>query len=1362
MLHVKTLGELRQASGEGNARTLRRKPLALVAYLARRAPRSVSRIELATLFWGERGEDRARQSLRQALLELKQALGDSVDVDAENVRLAADAVELDIVRFERDLADGRIREAAERWTGDFFEGAEDIGGDGFRRWIETEREGLHQQLGLAMEKLIGDAELRGDWNGASAWAERWAGALPFDEKAHLRLIEGYRMNGRGSDALKTHAGFVSRLRTALDVEPSPEFLRLGGGLAETARSDLARRGAGRGSAAVRAPGVVGRAAVLGELLDAWKQALDGAAAVVLLRGNGGTGLSRVSREVADRLRSEAFVMRVRGESASGDYSALAGLLEPIRMASGSAGAAPEALAEIARIVPSLTSRFHHLPAPAGTEAALHDAIGQVIAAIAEEQPVLLIVDHMDSADGPSRRAVAAVAPLLTGRVLMLLTDDETDARAPADVEALRGIRGLRRLRIEDFSVAEVEATLDAMVAMDPVERRALAERLHQDSRGLPLAVVEQINALVDQHLLVLDPGGTWVVSPALAGRDLPVPTAIRDRVELRLERVSANARAAAEAMAVLGELTEAPIVAEVTEQSLDNAHRALGELVARRIAREDQAHPGRYLLETPLMARSVAALTPPTRRQGFHGRAAQALAEHDLATTAERSLLPYHLARAGRPAGAAAPPAAAPKRTLRLAAGAIGVVIAGALAVLAWRRGVRSESSASEARGVPIVALGRISDYREKGAVDLTKPLTDMLATNLGRVSRLRVVSTARMYELVSQADPSGHDTSAVAFVAAARRAGANELVDGAVYARDDGGFRLDLRRVDLATGSIKQTHSVAGGTVFELADSGTARLAADFGERSPVGSVADVMTRSMSAYRLYEQGLRAYYANDLRAAKPLFEAAMAEDSTFAMAVYYAALSETENRRLVLQRFRLAVQLASRTTDRERLTILARQAFLSSSPALGALADTLVVRYPDEVEGYYFAGLGLMQDGEFLQALAPLNRAVAMDSLALTSGAASCEACDALRQIVSVYQLADSLPAAERENRRWIRLQPKSPFPWETMTAVLSQLGRYQEANDALERQAALDPGRREADRLLQLAVMRVYAGEFAQADQLFASELESRSPYRVKEALWYRVISLRYQGRLDEALVDARRMLAATMVNYPKGIVASRRALPEEAFALGQVLYEAGRYRASAAVFDSIARWAVGDESPSQNAHHRVWTLTHATRAMVAAGDTGGLAARVDTLEQLGAASGSGRDRLLHRYVRGLMLAARGQDDGAVREFGAATQSRNMGYTQINLAHAAALMRLRRPQEAIAILQPVLRGWLEASNYYVTRTDVHEQLGYAWDAVPGAAARDSAIAHFRIVERAWVRSDPGFAERLKRVQARLAVLAIR
>jgi DNA-binding SARP family transcriptional activator len=1345
---VRTLGGLRQAN-DGDVRPLRRKPLALLSYVARRSPGAVTRTELATLFWGERGEERARQSLRQALLELKQVLGERIDVDADTVRVAADVVDLDIVAFERELSEGRVQEAVGRWAGDFFEGAEDIGGEGFRRWIENERASLHRQLGTAMERLIGDAELAGDWAGAAAWAQRWAAALPFEEAAHLRLIESLRMSGRSGDALKTHAAFVTRMRASLDLEPSAEFMRLGGGLADGAKEEMARRG--RGAAAVLGPAMVGRGAVMTELLAASKSASAGDPVVVLLEGGGGYGLTRVCDELVSRIGADSTVFRAAGAGVPNDFATAAELFEGIQRAEGAAGAAPEALAEVARVVPSLTSEFKFLPTAVGDDAALRDGFAQTLAAIGEEQPALIVLDDAHAADEATQRLLSGLAPRLTGRVMVLLAADEAAREASPALSALRGGKGVRHIRLTALTPADVEAMLESMISLEPSERHALAGRLHQETNGVPLDVRELAFSLVDDRLVAPDGTGTWRVSPALGGRPLPMPAPVKDRVRAWLDQLSVPARSLAGAIAVLGGPVDGAVAATVAGLPADAGDAALGDLLSRRVLRELPSQPGWYEFQSPIAARAVSALLPATTREALHARSAEVLTERDLASTAERSLLAYHLARAPSAAPSkergSKPPRSGRRRLAFIAIPAVAGVI---VAALAMRGGKRFFASAS-APTVPIVALGRIADYRQTTNPNLTKPLTDMLATNLGRVGRLRVVSAARMYELVSQAGDG--DTSEGALVRAARLAGATELVDGALYARDDGGFRLDLRRVELGSGNIQKTYSIVGATLFELADSGTARVAADFGETTPLGSVADVTTKSLTAYRLYEQGLRAFYAFDYRAADPLFMAALKEDSTFAMAAYYAAINEGIGSQTMLQRFALAARLAAHTTDRERLTILAHYALLSSSPSLRAIAETLAVRYPDEIEGYYFTGLGFMQSGEFRRALPPLNKAIAMDSLKLGSAAARCLGCEAIRQLVMANQLADSVPAAEREARRWIRLQPRSPAPWHVLAELLSQMDRPSEAQAALDRASALDAGRREAERLLSRAVHYIYANDFEQADQILKVELESGSTFRAIEAAWFAAISFRMQGRLEEALEAARRNRALTLTQYPRGTL-PRVGAPAEAQGEAQVLFEMGRYRAAAALFDSVSRWQMADASPSQFAHQRAWALAHSAGALAAAGDTAALPALIDTLEVVGPKSGLERDRKLPHYVRGLLLAARGQNEAAASELGRAIFSWNMGYTRTNIALARVLLRIGRAREAVTVLQPALRGSLESSNTYVSRTDIHEALGEAWAAVGGAAARDSSRAHYALVVRAWQRADPSFAERKARAEA--------
>ena len=136
------------------------------------------------------------------------------------------------------------------------------------------------------------------------------------------------MSGQAEDAATVHADYATRVRTTLDVEPSPEFLRLGGDLADDMRTEIARRG--KGSAAVHAPQLIGRGLELGELLTAWETVSDGNSAVMLIQGESGTGLTRIGEELIAHLGDKSVVLRGRGTGDTGAYAAASRLFEGVR------------------------------------------------------------------------------------------------------------------------------------------------------------------------------------------------------------------------------------------------------------------------------------------------------------------------------------------------------------------------------------------------------------------------------------------------------------------------------------------------------------------------------------------------------------------------------------------------------------------------------------------------------------------------------------------------------------------------------------------------------------------------------------------------------------------------------------------------------------------------------------------------------------------------------------------------------------------------------------------------------------------------------------------------------------------------
>ena len=512
---------------------------------------------------------------------------------------------------------------------------------------------------------------------------------------------------------------------------------------------------------------------------------------------------------------------------------------------------------------------------------------------------------------------------------------------------------------------------------------------------------------------------------------------------------------------------------------------------------------------------------------------------------------------------------------------------------------------------------------------------------------------------------------------------------------------------------------------------------------------MAGVTTRSVSAYSLYAQGLRATADGDINGARALFAAALREDSTFAMAAYHYGRLAPYRVDLITGLDR-AMRLSVRATERERLLIHAGWAAAVLARELGAVADSLVTRYPQETQGHLFKGMALLGAGDFTGAVAPLERVIAMDSLSFTrvDSVSGCNACMAFSQLVLTYELADSLAAAERTARRWARLDPESSPPWVSLWDVLERESKFDEAQQVAAHIASINRDAIAAtDRT---AINAIRMGNFELADRVLRAAIQGSSIAAQADAMWDLDLSLRHQGRAQEAVAVARQ--------YRELSERAQHLAPNEASQtvrpLAAALYDAGRYREAAALFDSSARYRAAGEPPASQARERAWSLAHAARSLAAAGDTSELSARADTLIAVGMQSASARDQRLGSYIRGLLLLARNDLPNAAVAIRSSIYSLPGGYTRENYDLARVYLRLGRPREAIAVLQPVLRGKLDASNMYVTQTEIRELLAQAWDS---AGRRDSASMHYAWVAKAWANGDPPYAKRADDARRRIS-----
>jgi DNA-binding SARP family transcriptional activator len=660
------------------------------------------------------------------------------------------------------------------------------------------------------------------------------------------------------------------------------------------------------------------------------------------------------------------------------------------------------------------------------------------------------------------------------------------------------------------------------------------------------------------------------------------------------------------------------------------------------------------------------------------------------------------------------------------------ILAAVVLVSVAWRLSVRRNSSP-----LPVLAVGLLRDRVSPDSGKLDAVLSDMLSTNLARVSALEIIVPTRLL----QAMPSQPDSTGRAISTAARRAGAAEILEGEVTSHP-AGLRLTLRRVDLERGRLRRGYIVTASDRFALIDSATAVLTRDLELLGPASSVADVTTRSPMAYRLYEEGLRTYFQSDWATASRLFRAALAEDSSFAQAGFYAWRTAESAAKDSLEP--ILLRLADRAPDRERLLARTFLGTLHSDPPALALADSLDQRFPSDPDAVIASAFArLHRHGFTPDVIQQFERALTLDSLSGPAALRGARVAEALTGLQDAYAVADSSRARERTLRRWMTLQPENATPLFYLSGLLERLGQVEDADWAYARYEEMSLVK---TSLVQAAVWKaINRGDADLLLQTCRAGLSSVSDVvQFTDFRWRCLLAYRHLGRLREAreLTRPRRLTAG----QGKG-----NGVSVGVEGLNQVLLDwmTGRPGVAARGFLEIAaNQRSASIWPGENARRETWWLTLAATAFVAAGDTAAASGLVDSIRTVGARSIFGRDPVLHHFVRGLLLSVEKRHAEAMGEFLRANYSWTLGYTRINYEYARCALARGRPREAIYPLQAALRGGMEGPQLYVTQTELHELLAQTFEA---AGMADSARSHYGYVARMWTGADREFASRHRR-----------
>jgi len=200
------------------------KRMALLAYLLLNRPGELQRRDtIVALLWPDADQERARNSLRQALHHLRRALGSSAIVTrgTEEVGIATDAVTCDALQVMTAASAKDWARALAAYRGDLLAGFHLPDAPDFDLWLEQQRAHLKALAERGATALAEVAEREGNLPLAVSWAERAAALAPAEEGHVATLLRLFQRTGDRAGAVAAYEAFATRLDRDFSLAPSP-------------------------------------------------------------------------------------------------------------------------------------------------------------------------------------------------------------------------------------------------------------------------------------------------------------------------------------------------------------------------------------------------------------------------------------------------------------------------------------------------------------------------------------------------------------------------------------------------------------------------------------------------------------------------------------------------------------------------------------------------------------------------------------------------------------------------------------------------------------------------------------------------------------------------------------------------------------------------------------------------------------------------------------------------------------------------------------------------------------------------------------------------------------------------------------
>jgi tetratricopeptide (TPR) repeat protein len=527
----------------------------------------------------------------------------------------------------------------------------------FEDWLGRQQEpaprgGAAQALGALVEHFAA----RGDYHEAISHGRRLVEIDPLSEEAHRELMRLYVLVGRRRRALAQYDDLATVLRRELGVDPLAETRALHQSVLSEERPPADRTLPARPAPLGPFVPLAGRGEEMAQLERSFRAAASGAR-LALVEGPPGIGRSRLAKTFLDRVSSRRQA-RVAHARCLDQAAAVAGrpfveLLATLATLDGEAE-------PVAAAVPVAD-------AAGGCGAGGEQLAAAVLTGLAEQpaRPLALFLDDFHWADDEAWGTLAGLLDRAADLPLWLVVAvDEAAPAASGPGERLAAhprVDRVRPARLDGDDLEEIAATL--VGSTDDAAR--LAAFLAATCQGLPLAVVEHVDALCDEGVLVAAGDRRWSLERDPAGS----PTAglsLEELISHRIRRLPPSARRLMVLAAVIGPTFDVELLQRASHEQMAVVEISLELMLERRLVRQvahrwsptprdrdlvrwaQGARRGELEISHPLVRRAAIAELPAARRRRLHLDVAEALAARTgdgIETPPE--VMRHHLAEAG-------------------------------------------------------------------------------------------------------------------------------------------------------------------------------------------------------------------------------------------------------------------------------------------------------------------------------------------------------------------------------------------------------------------------------------------------------------------------------------------------------------------------------------------------------------------------------------------------------------------------------------------------------------------------------------------------------------------------------------------